>query len=126
MVQISLWTSSFLSHKKGYREFLFERHPYYVDVADLSVQSNRQNSFRTLALFPWNSGSLATLWKGRIASQDETAWKKLISDFSDAIIVGGDRRVYIFYLKASKQPTCINLPDVRYLSTIVHAFHLCT
>ncbi len=41
------------------------------------------------------------------------AWKKMISEYWDAVAVGSDYGLYVFFTHKKKPPLCVKLPEVR-------------
>ncbi|RDB28613.1 Polycomb group protein FIE1 [Hypsizygus marmoreus] len=77
-------------------------------------QSNRSSPapFRTLAFFPWSEDSLQTLWNGSLHTPEKAKeWNDMIADFSDAVAVGGRRKMYIFFTRQPRPPICVKLPE---------------
>ncbi|KAG6814079.1 hypothetical protein H0H92_003126 [Tricholoma furcatifolium] len=75
------------------------------------IYSNAKNStpFRSLALFPYGLSSLDTLWNGNhdISKKD---WLCMVNEFSDAIAIGSDQTVYIFFTQKSRNPISYKVP----------------
>ncbi|KAJ3507856.1 hypothetical protein NLJ89_g6071 [Agrocybe chaxingu] len=62
-------------------------------------------------MFPWNDSSLKTLWQGTLNTDDNLAqWKAMIAQFWDAVAVGAERSVYIYFASKRKAPLTIKLP----------------
>lgn len=41
------------------------------------------------------------------------AWKKMISEYWDAVAIGSDYGLYVFFTHKKKPPLCVKLPEVR-------------
>ncbi|GLB36097.1 putative WD domain, G-beta repeat [Lyophyllum shimeji] len=77
--------------------------------------------FRTIAFFPWTHDSLQTLWNGH-HDISPAEWTSMIDEFSDAVAVGSDHKMYVFFTRqANKNPLCYKLPksdeDLKALPT---------
>ncbi|KAF5385221.1 hypothetical protein D9615_001474 [Tricholomella constricta] len=75
------------------------------------IYSNRSAAppFRTLAFFPWTYQSLHTLWNGH-SDVSQADWNAMVDAFSDAIAVGGSRKMYVFYTQQPRNPVCYKVP----------------
>ncbi|KAH0590803.1 hypothetical protein H2248_000926 [Termitomyces sp. 'cryptogamus'] len=86
------------------------------------IYSNASDStpFKSLAFFPWTHNSYHTLWNGHHNLSQED-WSVMINEFSDAIAVGSDYNVYVFFMRQSKNPISYKVPfsdhDIKALST---------
>lgn len=70
--------------------------------------NNANKVFQTLAMFPWDKHSLKKLWPTA-----KPQWRaEIISECSDAVAVGADLSLYIFFTRQHQTPICVSLPAV--------------
>lgn len=87
-------------------------HPFKL-VRKISSTNPTAASFRSLALFPWDVNSLSTLWKGTLNTLEHLpTWKKMIAEFWDAVAVGSDHYLYVFFTDRRQPPCCVQLPPL--------------
>ncbi|KAG6862368.1 hypothetical protein C0995_011808 [Termitomyces sp. Mi166 len=77
----------------------------------MAAQSNASDStpFKSLAFFPWSLDSYRDMWNGHYNLSQED-WSAMIKEFSDAIAVGSDRKVYVFFTQQLKSPISYKIP----------------
>lgn len=46
-------------------------------------------------------------------------WSNMIGEFYDAVVVGGDRQIYIFFICRVSNTICVKLPIVRWIRNLV-------
>lgn len=76
----------------------------YLAVSQLS--KDKPLTFQSVAIFPWDESSLDT-------AELRESWKKLVSDYWDAIAVGSEHSLYVFFTNKKRQPLCVKLPEAR-------------
>ncbi|KAK7059017.1 hypothetical protein VNI00_001641 [Paramarasmius palmivorus] len=81
-----------------------------LPVASRSRQQTSPDQFRSLAAFPWTRDSSRNLWNDRQIILNDDEWQKMVDKYSDAILVGSNRRIYVFWLHSARQPLFVNLP----------------
>ncbi|KAF8078681.1 WD40-repeat-containing domain protein [Lyophyllum atratum] len=88
-----------------------------------NIYANRESAappFRSIAFFPWTRDSLQTLWNGH-HTISPAEWAAMIDEFSDAVAVGGTRKMYVFFTQQAKNPVCYKVPlsdkDLKALPT---------
>ncbi|KAG7099176.1 hypothetical protein E1B28_001047 [Marasmius oreades] len=92
------------------------KHPFYLHKKfSLNSATARQSrKFRSIAAFPWTRESPAGFWYDGDTSLNPDDWEKIVNDYSDAVVVGGDpNEVYIFFLRSAKHPIRIKLPEQK-------------
>jgi len=67
--------------------------------------------YHAVSLFPWTEGALDYLWNGSLKMPEaEVAWRKVFSQWWDAIAVGGTRHLAIHFARQKRPPICIDIP----------------
>ncbi|KAF9015105.1 hypothetical protein BDQ17DRAFT_1442915 [Cyathus striatus] len=88
-------------------------------VKKISSIKFKSESFRSIAPFPWNLDSAVTLWDGQpgehqlYVEPDLSRWKQMLLEFSDAVAIGSQDKLFIFFAKQKREPIRANLPLVR-------------
>jgi len=78
-------------------------------------------NFQTVSPYPWNEESLNILWGGDLHTVENIhAWKGITSGLWDAVAVGSDSNVHIFFSHQNKAPISIQIPLVCFHS--IHIF----
>ncbi|ESK97912.1 coatomer beta subunit [Moniliophthora roreri MCA 2997] len=79
-------------------------------IPDKDPRNPHSDRFRTLAAFPWTRESHKSLWNDRKLEINTENWNRMVDEYSDAILVGSDRRIYVLWLHSARRPLSIELP----------------